>query len=72
MNTKHNLLFNVKSAIQKAQKIVSILEKSLQKENYKKLNSEENSNRKVPNQMANQKHEHIKRMNNNCHIPDVI
>ena len=34
----------------------------------KKLFSEENSKRKVPNQMAKS----IKRMDNNCHIPDFV
>ena len=36
------------------------------------LNSEENSIMKVPNQMANQIIKHIKRMVNNCHIPDLV
>ena len=36
------------------------------------LNSEVISKRKVPNQMANQKLKHIKRLDNNCYIPDLI
>ena len=36
------------------------------------LNSEENSKRKVCNQMANQMIKHIKRIENNCHIPDLV
>ena len=32
------------------------------------LNSEENSKRKVPNQ----KHKHFKRIDNNCHIPNLV
>ena len=39
----------------------------------KLLNSEENSKRKVPNQMAKSNMiKHIKRMDNNCHFPDLV
>ena len=34
--------------------------------------SEKNSKRKMPNLMANQLIKHIKRMDNNCYIPDLI
>ena len=36
------------------------------------LNPEENSQQKVPYQMANKTLKHIKRMDNNCHIPDLV
>ena len=36
------------------------------------MNSEENSKRKVPNQMAKSNDKHIKRMENHCHIPDFV
>ena len=36
------------------------------------LNFKENSKRRVPNQMAKAKVQHIKRMDNNCHIPDLV
>ena len=37
------------------------------------LNSKEHSKRKVPNQLEkHQKFKHIKRMDNNCHIPDLV
>ena len=36
-------------------------------------NSEENSNQKVPNQMTKSNNKtHQKRMDNNCHIPDLV
>ena len=36
------------------------------------LNSEENSERNVPNQMENKKFKHLKRMDNNFHVPDLV
>ena len=36
------------------------------------LNSEENSKRKFLIKWQNQKLKHIKQMDNNCHIPDLI
>ena len=36
------------------------------------LNSEENSKLKVPNQMAKSKPQAQQRMDNNCHIPDLV
>ena len=36
------------------------------------LNSEENSKRKVPNQRQNQMIKHIKQMDKNCHISDLV
>ena len=36
------------------------------------LNSEENSKRKVSNQMANANDKDIKRVDNNCHISDLV
>ena len=38
----------------------------------KKLNSEENSKRKTPNQMAKSELKHFKRMNDNGHILDLV
>ena len=36
------------------------------------LISEENSKLKVPNQYQNKTMKHIKRMEKNCHIPDLV
>ena len=44
----------------------------MQKLNHKKLNSEENSKRKSLFKCQSQKIKHIKRMDNNGHIPDLI
>ena len=38
----------------------------------KVLNSEENSKRKVPNQITKSNHKTHQRINNNCHIPDFV
>ena len=42
--------------------------KKIYKKSQKIMSSEENSKLKVHNQMA----KHIKRLNNNCHIPDLV
>ena len=43
------------------------------RENKSRLQTKkENSKRKVPNQMANQTLKHIKRMDNNCYIPNLM
>ena len=36
------------------------------------LNSEENSKRKVSNQMVKSNDKHIKQIDNHCHIPDLV
>ena len=36
------------------------------------MNTEENSKWKVPNQIAKSNDKHIKLMDNNCHIPDLV
>ena len=36
------------------------------------MNSEENTKRKVPNQITKSNEKHIKRMDNNCHTPDFV
>ena len=44
------------------------IQNSVESKITKLLNSEENSTRKVPNQMI----KHIKRMDNNCHNSDLV